>query len=173
MQIIISDTSCLIDLRKSSLLKAFLKLPYEIVIPNTLFEEELLKFSEQEKISLLDDGLKVLDLPGAGVRRAIKIESDFPALSIHDCFAFALAESIQNSILLTGDGLLRTVATKHQIEVHGVLWAIDEIHKAETAKVSELLDALKLFESDPTIFRLPNRDLKAFIRRYTPLVTKK
>ena len=81
-------------------------LPYEIVIPNTLFEEELLKFSEQEKSSLLDDGLKVLDLPGAGVRRAIKIEADFPALSIHDCFAFALAESIQNSILLTGDGLL-------------------------------------------------------------------
>ncbi len=69
--------------------------------------------------------------------------------------------------------LLRTVASKHQIEVHGVLWAIDEIHKAETAKVSELLDALKLFESDPTIFRLPSRDLKALIRRYTPVSYKK
>ena len=75
--------------------------------------------------------------------------------------------------MLTGEGLLRTVTSKHKFEVHGVLWAIDEIHKAETAKVSELLDALKLFESDPTIFRLPNRDLKAFIRRYTSLVTKK
>ena len=91
-------------------------LPYEIVIPNTLFEEELLKFSEQEKISLLDDGLKVLDLPGAGVLRAIKIESDFPALSIHDCFAFALAESIQDSILLRGDGLLRTVASNIKLK---------------------------------------------------------
>ncbi len=37
----------------------------------------------------------------------------------------------------------------------------------------KLLDTLGLFESDPTIFRLPNRDLKAFNRRYSPLVTKK
>lgn len=61
-----------------------------------------------------DNGLKVLDLPSDGVRRAIKLEADFPALSIHDCFAFALAESIPDSILLTGDGGgLRTVATDH------------------------------------------------------------
>jgi hypothetical protein len=39
MRIIVSDTSCLIDLRKASLLEGFLKLPYEIVIPDTLFEE--------------------------------------------------------------------------------------------------------------------------------------
>ncbi len=172
MRIIISDSSCLIDLRKAALLKAFLMLPYEIVIPNTLFEEELLRFSEQEKKALLDNGLKVLDLPGDSVRRAIKLEADFPALSIHDCFAFALAESIPDSIMLTGDGGLRTVATDHQIEVHGVLWAIDEIHKAATATVNELIAALELFESDPTIFRLPGRDLKVFIRRYKSLVTK-
>ncbi|MDD5581560.1 MAG: hypothetical protein PHY16_20125 [Methylobacter sp.] len=172
MQIIISDSSCLIDLRKTVLLKAFLLLPYEIVIPNTLFEEELLRFSEQEKKALLDDGLKVLDLPGDDVRRAIKVQADFPALSIHDCFAFALAESIPDSILLTGDGGLRTIASDHQIEVHGVLWAIDEIHKAATATVSELIDALELFESDPTIYRLPSRDLKVLIRRYKSLVTE-
>lgn len=172
MQIIISDSSCLIDLRKTALLKAFLMLPYEIVIPNTLFEEELLRFSEQEKKALLDNGLKVLDLPGEGVRRAIKLEADFPVLSIHDCFAFALAESIPDSILLTGDGGLRTIASDHQIEVHGVLWAIDEMHKAATATVNELIAALELFESDPTIFRLPGRELKVFIRRYKSLVTK-
>lgn len=163
MQIIISDSSCLIDLGKTVLLKALLLLP---------FEEELLRFSEQEKKALLDDGLKVLDLPGDNVRRAIKVQADFPALSIHDCFAFALAESIPKSILLTGDGGLRTIASNHQIEVHGVLWAIDEMHKSATATVSEIINALELFESDPTIFRLPSRDLKVFIRRYKSLVTK-
>ena len=87
--------------------------------------------------------------------------------------AVLISQNCRVTLSLTRPTELRTVASKHQIEVHGVLWAIDEIHKAETAKVSELLDALALFESDPTIFRLPNRDLKAFIRRYTPLVTKK
>ena len=43
MRIIVSDSSCLIDLRKVGLLDAFLKLPYEFLIPNTLFEDELLK----------------------------------------------------------------------------------------------------------------------------------
>jgi predicted nucleic acid-binding protein len=171
MRIIISDSSCLIDLRKAALLTALLNLPYEIVIPNTLFEEELIKFSEREKKALLDNGLKVLDLPSNDVRRAIQLEADYPALSIHDCFAFALAESIPDGILLTGDGGLRTIANQHRIEVHGVLWAIDEIHKAATATVHELIQALELFESDPTIFRLPARDLKNFIRRYKSLVS--
>ena len=44
--IVVSYSSCLIDRRKVSLLDTFLKLPYEILIPNTLFEEELLRFCE-------------------------------------------------------------------------------------------------------------------------------
>lgn len=58
MRIIVSDSSCLIDLRKASLLEAFLRLLYEIVIPDTLFHEELLKFSEVQKAALLSNGLK-------------------------------------------------------------------------------------------------------------------
>ena len=50
MRIIVSDTSCLIDLRKAALLAAFLRLPFgEILIPNSLFEDELLSFSVEEK----------------------------------------------------------------------------------------------------------------------------
>lgn len=85
MRIIVSDSSCLIDLRKASLLRPFLELPYEIIIPDTLFEEELLKFSAAEKKILLDHGLKVIEIPGDGVLRAQELESRFPALSIHVC----------------------------------------------------------------------------------------
>ena len=166
MRIIVGDSSCLIDLRKASLLDSFLQLPYEIVIPDTLFEEELLKFSATEKAALLENGLKVIELPGEGVRRAQELEAGFPELSIHDCFAFALAESITNSILLTGDGKLSDIAANHQIEVHGVLWGIDEMHKASTATALQLLQALELFESNTAIFRLPVCELKTFIRRY-------
>ncbi len=168
MRIIVSDSSCLIDLRKASLLEAFLNLPYEIVIPDTLFAEELLKFTGAEKRLLVKGGMKVAELPGEGVLRAQAVQARFPALSIHDCFAFALAEANPGCILLTGDGWLRPVATDHRIEVHGVLWVIDEMHKAGTTNETEILAALELFENDMTV-RLPPRELRASIRRFKKL----
>src|SRR5271157_3965705 len=119
MRIVVSDSSCLIDLRKASLLDAFLQLPYEILIPNTLFEEELLKFTETQKRAMLRGGLKVVDLPGERVLRAQEIVRAAPQLSAHDGFAFALAESHPGCILLTGDRYLRTLAASSKIRVHG------------------------------------------------------
>jgi hypothetical protein len=125
MRIVVSDSSCdsscLIDLRKASLLDVFLRLPYEIVIPNTLFEEELIKFTDEQKEELVLGGLQIVDLPGDRVLRAQEIVGIFPRLSIHDCFAFALAESNPGCILLTGDGGLRELGIHHRMEVHGVL----------------------------------------------------
>ena len=169
MQIIVSDTSCLIDLRKASLLEAFMGLPYEIMIPDTLFEEELLKFSEAERTTLLEGGLDVIELPGDGVLRAQEIESGFPALSIHDCFAFTLAERNTGCVLLTGDSQLRNIAANHEIEVHGVLWALDEMQQSETASVPDLITALELFENDETV-RLPLREVRGFIKRFKTLL---
>jgi predicted nucleic acid-binding protein len=165
MRIVVSDSSCLIDLRKASLLGAFLKLPYEILIPNTLFEDELLKFTAAEKRALLRNGLKVVDVPGAGVLRARTVIHETPRLSMHDGFAFAVAESHVGCILVTGDGLLRALATRHGIEVHGVLWIIDEIHRHAIEDPATLAAALRFFEQDPTV-RLPRRDLLSSIRRY-------
>lgn len=142
-----------------------MNLPYEIIIPDTLFEEELLKFSEAEKSALLKGGMNVIELPGECVLRAQEIESKFPALSIHDCFAFTLAERNPECILLTGDNGLRKIATNHKIDVHGILWAIDAIHEAEAAQLSEIIAALELFENDETV-HLPLRELRAFIKRF-------
>src|ERR1700752_3368709 len=107
MRIIVSDSSCLIDLRKASLLDVFLRLPYEVLIPNILFDDELLKFSKTQKQGLIRGGLKVMDLPGESVLRAQRIARDNARLSIHDAFALALAEHCPGCILLTGDGQLR------------------------------------------------------------------
>jgi predicted nucleic acid-binding protein len=165
MRIVVSDSSCLIDLRKVSLLDAFLRLPYEFLIPNTLFEEELLKFTAAQKNALVRGGLKVMDLPGERVLRAQQVMRRLPKISVHDGFAFALAESHPGSILLSGDGELRKLATEHQMEVHGVLWVIDEIHRCKLTTVATLRSALRLFSSDAAV-RLPRRELAAYIKRY-------
>ena len=168
MRIIVSDSSCLIDLRKVSLLDAFLKLPYEILIPNTLFEEELLKFTEAHKRALLRGGLKVIDLPGERVLRAQQVVRGAPQLSVHDGFAFALAETHKGCILLTGDGYLRELAELHKIEVHGFLWVVDELHQKQLSTASILCAALRLLGADPAV-RLPRRELAAYIKRYENL----
>lgn len=165
MRIIISDTSCLIDLRKAALLAAFLRLPFEILIPNTLFEDELLSFTADEKRSLIKDGLQVVDLPGTQVSRAREVIRARPRLSIHDGFAFALAETHSGCILLTGDSELRSLAESSRIEVHGVLWVCDQLFDSNLSTAEQLLAALSQLAADPAV-RLPKRELAGYIRRY-------
>lgn len=66
MRIIVSDTSCMIDLMKAALLDAVLALPHTFVMPNTLFDEWL-SLSAKDKKALRNGGLDVRELPGASV----------------------------------------------------------------------------------------------------------
>ncbi len=168
MRIVVSDSSCLIDLRKASLLDAFVRLPYELLIPNTLFDGELVKFTAAQKRALVRGGLQVIDLPGESVLRAVDVTRQLPRLSIHDGFAFVLAELHAGCVLLSGDGALRTYAASCAIEVRGVLWVIDELHRHNLVPVETLLEALALFAADDTV-RLPAREVAASIRRYQGL----
>jgi predicted nucleic acid-binding protein len=164
MRIVVSDSNCIIDLRKVSLLDIFLKLPYEILIPNLLFEEELLKFTEAQKRALIKSGLKVIDMPGECVLRAQQVMRSNPRLSVHDGFAFALAEGHPGCILLTGDGCLRDLAATQKIEVHGFLWIIDEMHRHELRTAELLCAALRVLADDPAV-RLPKTELSALMKR--------
>ena len=168
MRIVVSDSSCIINLRKVSLLDIFLRLPHEILIPDLLFEEELLKFTEAQKRALVKGGLKIIDMPGERVLRAQQVIRSNPHLSVHDGFAFALAESNPDCILLTGDGCLRDLALTQTIEVHGFLWIIDEMQRRELHAAERLCAALRVLVSDPAV-RLPKRELAAFIKRYENL----
>ena len=164
-RLVISDSSCLIDLRKASLLDAFLRLPYEFLIPDTLFEDELLSFSPTQKKSLVRGGLKVVELPAEGVLRARQIVREFAHLSVHDAFACALAESRPGCILLTGDGPLRVFARRQEIEVHRVLWVIDELRGHKISIAGTLHAAVQVLARDPTV-RLPQHEMAEYLKRY-------
>jgi predicted nucleic acid-binding protein len=166
MWLIVSDTSCLIDLRKASLLEALIRLPYEIGIPDVLFAE-LVNF-ELADIDLIDTQFKKLSLPGEGILQVQNIAQQNPALSLNDCFACIVAERATNSILLTGDRRLRELAASCQIEVHGVLWVMDEMYQASVATATQLYTALQLFQQDPTV-HLPNREVNSRLKLYQEL----
>jgi rRNA-processing protein FCF1 len=168
MQILVSDTSCLIDLRKAPSKEAFVQLNYDFVIPDVLFEEELVQFSNAEK-KLIEKALTIVSLPGEKVLIVQKVYRDYPALSLNDCFAFVLAEQIQDCILMTGDGRLRDLASSSGIGVYGILWVIDEMYNGKVATVNQLYSALLLFKTDSTV-RLPAYYLNRHIEKYQSLL---
>src|SRR6267142_1254086 len=110
MRIIVSDTSCIIDLGKGSLLGAVLTLPYTFVMPDVLFADELIDFGPIARPELLALGFRVVELDGEGTRRASEYFAQYRRLSLYDCFALALAAQTADCILLTGDGTLRQIA---------------------------------------------------------------
>ena len=104
-------------------------------------------------------------MPGRGVLRAQEVVHASLRLSIHDGFAFALAEINSGCILVTGDSDLRTIATQHGIEVHGLLWIVDQLHEHGVCKRDEIAAALRILERDASV-RLPRRELLTWLRRY-------
>ena len=166
MAVTVCDSSCLIDLREVSLLETFMALPFETLIPDALFKEELVRFTASQKELLLRGGLRAVELSPESVLRARVIVSDHPQLSIHDGFAFALAESCTDCVLFTGDRTLRAVGEENHLEVHGTLWVIDEIRESGLMSAGDLLAVLEVLADDPTV-RLPRRELSAWITRYS------
>lgn len=169
MRIVISDTSCLIDLHKGGLLAGLLGLPYRFAIPLPLFEDELLDMPPHEKALLVDSGLEVWELSGEQVKQAGDIQRKNRALTINDCFAFVAAADVPDSILLTGDGPLRKYASRQSVTVHGVLWAIDEIHESALLPPHALCRALEIFVDDPTVW-LPTGELLRRLRKFKRLI---
>lgn len=168
MQVVISDTSCLIDLRKGNLITGLLALPYRFAVPLPLFEDELLDMSTREKTLLVESGLEVWDLSEEQVKRAGGVQRQNRALTVNDCFAFVAAADVQDSILLTSDGPLRQFASQQAMRVHGVLWAIDELHELSILPSQVLYRALVIFEDDPTVW-LPAAEHSRRLRKFKKL----
>lgn len=168
MPTVVGDTSCMIDLRKAGLLEAVLRLPYRFVMPDRLFDDEWLSLTDSEKAALRSEGLQVVDLSGDLVRQAQRYFNQYPALKLNDCFALALAEDMENSILLTGGLQLRRVAQQSSIAVHGVLWAFDEMETSGMVSPHVLYGALRLWEEDDLVF-LPPGEVKRRLRRLSRL----
>lgn len=164
--VVVNDASCLIDLKKGELLHVLLRLPYRFIVPLPIREEELLDFTAQEWRMLEDSGLVTYDLPSEEVSQVFALKREHSRLSANDCFALVATTCQENGILLTGDNLLRKVATARAVRVHGVLWTIDELHAAGVCEVELLITALQVWRADDAVF-LPPAEIDKRLRRLT------
>lgn len=161
--VIVKDASCLIDLKKGRLLHAMLGLPFEYVIPFLIRMEELIGFTPQEWHMLEDGGVEINYLPPDGVAQANALKARHPKLSANDSICLVTTLRYENAILLTGDGALRRVAEAQAIEVHGVLWMVDQLRSAGAASTDLLRSALEIWRDDPAV-RLPGAEIQMRLR---------
>ena len=152
MRIIINDSSCLIDLRKGGILATTLLLPFTFVVALPLVDSELLDFGPDDWVDLEGRGLQILDLSGDQVEAAFEIRGRYPGLSANDCFSLVLAREGEDRILLTGDQQLRHRAGQAGVEVHGVLWVMDQLAEQGVMATRELAEALERLSGDPLVF---------------------
>ena len=168
-QIVVSDASVILDLAKTRLIEATLALPFEFVIPDVILNEELIDLGSYTATDLIRLGFKIGTLDGTGAAAAMAhYAGNALKVSINDCFALAYAQQ-HKCILMTGDGPLRSLAERLNLEVHGFLWAASEIADRKTFPLDRLVAALKQLQQDSSA-RLPQDALADLINRFTPSV---
>jgi hypothetical protein len=165
MRVLVSDTSVLVDLERGNLLVRAFSLEGTFAVPDVLFEQELRPYGGEQ---LLEMGLRVEKLDGAGVELAQEYRRKQRALTVADSFALALSKK-NDWILLSGDGALRSLASDEQVECHGVLWVLDRLESANIAPCRELHEGLKLISEHPKC-RLPKKEIQIRLERYAALI---
>ena len=151
MDLLVADTSVLVDLARGNLLHETFELPYRFVVPDLLYERELRDHGGDELTAL---GLVVAEVTSGEVVYARDCRRDRPALSLPDVFALAVAAT-RRGTLITGDRRLRTLAREKGVPCHGLLWLLDEMHRIGVP--AELLhEGLQAIPEHPRC-RLPAR----------------
>ena len=169
MNVMVADTSVLIDLERGGLLEQCFSLPYQFTVPDLLYRNELARRRDGPDFgnSLLALGLRVEELRGDEVGSAIRYRRERPNLSLPDAFALALAAA-RKWTLLTGDGALRAFAARLSVVCHGVLWVLDRLLEVGISSPADLVAGLTSIRDHPRC-RLPQDEVASRLARYSSL----
>ena len=167
MNVMVADTSVLVDLERGGLLEQCFSLPYKFTVPDLLYRNELARRRDGPDFgeSLLALGLRIEELDGNETSRAIRYRRKRPNLSLPDAFALALAAA-RKWTLLTGDGALRAFAATLSVVCHGVLWILDRLLEAGIARPAELVAGLTSIRDHPRC-RLPREEIVSRLALYS------
>lgn len=162
MDVLVSDTSVVIDLERAQLIERIFALPYRFVVPDALYENEMRDFGGEKLVAL---GLEVRALTGAQVLEAQRLRALERKISIHDSYALALAKA-QAAILLAGDAAMRRLAEVEGLRCHGVLWIFDQLEDRRVVAAAALHESLTRVTEHPRC-RLPAEAVRRRLERYS------
>lgn len=125
--ILIGDSLCLIDLRLQGLLRSMFDLPYSFSIVDTLFEDEHLSLTDDEKNMMLAKGLNVVELSSTQVQQVFSLKQSNSALTPNECFTLVLSEILGDVILFTDDARLTLLGQQRGVENHNLDWMLGQL----------------------------------------------
>lgn len=161
MDVLISDTSVVIDLERSGLIEQVFALPFRFIVPDALYVQEIRDYGGERLCAL---GLEVRELSGKQVAEAQRLRGLERRISIHDSYALSLAKG-EVGILLAGDGALRRLAETEEVRCHGVLWIFDRLEEHGIVAFPGLHRGLELIVAHPRC-RLPQEAVDRRLNRY-------
>ena len=139
MNVIVGEGLILTRLADLRVLEEAFRLPHEMIIPDVMLADTLFELGDYDRSAFVEMGARIGHLDGEGIELATTYQAHYPALSTTETFALVLAEAAgEGSILLTGEPLLCSTAESHGLEVRGLLWILDEMHRHGTASIAQL-----------------------------------
>lgn len=164
-KIVVNDTNVFIDLFNVGLLEGFFSLPWEVHTTEFVMLE-LTRDGQHDTVSQYkDNGLLHIPVFDESVMyEVVKLyqqQKDKTNASLTDCTVWYYAK--QNSyMLLTGDRKLRNASLIDGVEVHGIIYVIDQlVDEGILAKFIAISKLKQLGTSNP---RLPKDEIEKRIK---------
>ena len=165
MKTAVKDANIIFDLFYIDLFDAFFKLGIKLFITDFITGE--INKSEQQEIinKYISTGeIILLNTKPEEIIELIAIRNQTRGLSIADCSILFHATK-NKAFILTGDSTLRKYAESNLIEVHGILWVLDELIKEK--QISEKKAYLKLTQLMEINSRLPKKECEKRLKNWS------
>lgn len=160
-EILVADTSVIVDLDHGALMPTCLAHTWVLTVPDILHEQEIAPYAP---LLTATHGVRIDVLTASEMTALQALRRSNRALSISDAAAFVLAQS-RGRDLLTGDKPLRAAADAAGIRVHGTLWVLDRFYDDGRLGPTLLHQALTAIAAHPKC-RLPRDEIDLRLRQW-------
>ncbi|MCS7310412.1 MAG: DUF3368 domain-containing protein, partial [Armatimonadetes bacterium] len=142
------------------LLELLASLPFRWLLPDLALAE----IRAPDPQMLLRLGMEVATFSGEEIATMMQLRSRYPNLALADCANLLLAQR-ERALLITGDRLLRRVASHHfGLRVHGSLWLLDRLVESRRLTEGDAAHALRaMLEAGR---RLPHSECQSRLQRW-------
>ena len=161
VRLIIIDANILIDIEISELVEQVFRLDYEFAVPDILYEEEITPYTSDFK----GTALKAIEIDEDTNGLVLEKQDQYKntTMSRNDISALVLA--IKNEcILLTGERDLRQTANDEGVEVHGMLWLIEQLFNNDLIGINEVQAVYEKMKKGDS--RLPWDEVEKQLKRF-------
>lgn len=157
--ILVTDTNIWIDLENGKILAEIFQLPYQFVTPDFALEEMISPGWQ----SLQELGLIIQSLERESILELARLRKVHHRVSLVDLSALLLARALRAG-LVTGDRRLKDLALLQGLDVHGVLWILDEMVVHQVLTPFQAAESLRRMMTHGA--RLPFDDCERRLKRW-------